>query len=385
MNNAGCCCCKNRKEVGGEGFNCDEWEDELVIWRCADLDIWECGKERKMQLCAMKGIKKYGVLFIAVGALVVFTSWGFLVHRTTTQLAIYRLPKKLERFFFANKDSIVKYSVRPDQRRNEDKTEGPKHFIDLEAFGDSAAWKMPLTWDEAVAKYSKDTLEKYGYVPYWVLHMKEDLTRAFRNKDRDSILFYATDIAHYIEDANVPLHTSINHDGQLTNQKGLHSLWESTIPEIELANYNLYSRKKAKYLDHPEVAIWEAVRRSHDLLPQLFNEELEATKGFVDTTKFRVQMRRGKEIKSYTSEFAKAYNQRLGSTINEQLLHSAELVADFWYTSWVDAGKPEMEDIMKKPFSKADKKEMKKENKAYKKNELLEKGWLIARRGKSEE
>ena len=50
--------------------------------------------------------------------IIVLTSgWGFLVHRTVAQLAIYQLPKPLQAFFYTNKDSIVVAAPRPDQRR----------------------------------------------------------------------------------------------------------------------------------------------------------------------------------------------------------------------------------------------------------------------------
>lgn len=313
----------------------------------------------------------------------VFSSWGFLVHRTVNQLAVYELPKPMQTFFYSNLDYIVKNAPRPDLRRNEDSTEAPKHFIDLEIFGDSAAWKMPLKWDDAVKKYGKDSLLKYGYVPYYIIIMKNRLTNAFRLGNKDSILFYAADIGHYIGDANVPLHSSLNYDGQLSNQKGLHSLWESMIPELELDQYMLHSRHKANYLSDPETAIWNAIRHAHVLLKDVFEQEKEATKGFSDSTKFRLQMRNGREVKSFTPAFAKAYNQLLGKTVNEQLLHSADLIADFWYTAWVDGGKPDLSQLLSKPFEKKDKKAMKEEFRAYRKNELIEKKLLIARQASS--
>jgi len=207
-------------------------------------------------------------------------SWGFLVHKTAQQLAVYELHGSMQSFFYNNIDTLVANAIRPDKRRSYDKTEGAKHFIDLEAYGDSAVWKMPLTWDSAVAKFSKDTLLKYGYVPYVVMDIKNKLTNAFKNKNADSILFYAADIGHYIEDANVPLHTTVNHDGQLTNQKGLHALWESTVPSIEIANYNLYTRHKATYLSNPAVSIWTAIREAHALLPSLLLAEKMQHKKF---------------------------------------------------------------------------------------------------------
>ena len=328
-------------------------------------------------------MKRNVLAAIALGLLVVCSSWGFLVHRTIHQLAIYQLPKGLQPFFYEQKDYLVKYSVRPDERRNTDSTEANKHFIDFEAFGDSAAWKMPHDWNAAVQRYSKDTLLEYGYVPYQVMVVKARLTEAFRQKNKDSILFYAADLGHYIADAHVPLHTSINYDGQLTGQKGLHSLWESVVPEIELTHYNLYSQHKAQYLKRPEERLWKALQEAHVLLGDVFRQEKEASKEFTDSTKYRVQVRRGREVKSYTTAFAKAYNARLGTTINEQLLKSSNLVADFWYTAWVDAGKPDLSSLVK-PMTAEQKAAYKQEVKAYKKNELLKSKLLMARRDQRE-
>lgn len=324
-------------------------------------------------------MKRTVLVLVVLAVLLVGSSWGFLVHRTVNQLAIYNLPKGIAPFFYSGKDYLVKYSVRPDERRNTDSTEATKHFIDFEAFGDSAAWKMPHDWDAAVQKYSKDTLLEYGYVPYQIMVTKAKLTEAFRQKNSDSILYYAADLGHYIADAHVPLHTSINYDGQLTGQKGLHSLWESVIPEIELSNYNLYSKHKAQYLEHPERPLWKAVQEAHVLLTGVLGEEKEASKKFTDSTKYRTQVRRGREVRSYTTEFAKAYNARLGKTINGQLIKSSNLVADFWYTSWIDAGKPDLSSLVKK-MSGEEKDAYKKELKAYKKNELLKEKLLLSRR-----
>lgn len=313
-------------------------------------------------------------------AMMIFcSSWGFLVHRTVNQLAIYELPKPMRPFFSKNINYIVENAVRPDQRRNTDSTEAPKHFIDLEMYGDSAAWKMPLRWEDAVKKYSKDTLFKYGYVPYHVIHMLELLTGAFRSGNKDSILFYSADLGHYIGDANVPLHTSVNYDGQMTNQKGLHALWESTIPEIELDQYSLKSRRKANYLDHPEEAIWDAVRRAHMLLDNVFNDEKEASVGLPDSVKFKTETRRGREVKTFSPAFAKAYSQRLGGEVLSQLMNSANLIADFWYTAWVNAGKPDLSGLFSIPFERIDKKEMKKQEKAFHHGELIEKKMLLGR------
>lgn len=327
----------------------------------------------------MNRMKRRFLLPLLAILVILISSWGFLVHRTIHQLAVYELPETIRPFFYKHLDKLVSDAPRPDQRRNEDSTEAPKHFIDLEMFGDSAAYKMPYDWQKAMKQYSKDSLVKYGYVPYHIIYMKGKLTEAFKMKNKDSILFYAADIGHYIGDAHVPLHTTVNYDGQLTNQKGLHSLWESMIPEIEIANYNLYSSHKAVYLKDPSAAIWKAVRTGFNMVPEMLAKEIEVSAGFTDAQKYRVQIRRGRESKSYTSEFAKAYAAALKSSINDRLLQSADLIADFWYTAWIDAGKPNLSGIGG-ILSDNDQQKLNLELGAFKKNELLKQQLLISKK-----
>ncbi|MBS1610819.1 MAG: hypothetical protein JSS70_19100 [Bacteroidetes bacterium] len=325
----------------------------------------------------MRGISvKIATLFFIV---TICCSWGFLVHRTVNQLAIYQLPKSMRPFFYEYKDSIARNAPRPDQRRSMDATEAPKHFIDIEAFGDSAEWKMPVNWDDAVKKYGKDSLIKYGTLPYQVMVVKNRLTEAFKAGNRDSILFYATDLGHYIGDAHVPLHTALNYDGQLTNQRGIHDLWETSVPEAVLEQYNLRSRHEATYLANPEEAIWKTIRKTHALLNEMFAVEKEVSKDFTDSTKYFTEFRWGKDRRFYTRAFAIEYNKRLGKSINEQLLRSADQIADFWYTAWIDAGRPDLSPILPVPFTRSLRKALKKECRIYRHNQLIEKKLLIAK------
>lgn len=326
------------------------------------------------------GTKIKMISFLAL-VLIITGGWGFLVHKTVHQLAVYELPKEMMPFFYTNMESLVTNAPRPDMRRNQDSTEATKHFIDLEMYGENAAVSMPADWISAVKKFHKDSLLKYGYVPYQVVYMKGKLTEAFKKGNKDSILFYAADLGHYIADAHVPLHTTVNYDGQLTGQKGLHSLWESMIPELEISSYQLYSAHKAVYLKNPSAAIWSAVRGAAALVPVMLLKEKEVSKGFTDAQKFRIQLRRGRESKSYTTEFARAYAAALGSSINDQLRRSADLVADFWYTSWVDAGKP----VMSVEWTAAMQDRLDAELSAFRQNKLIENKLLMAKKADTKE
>lgn len=325
----------------------------------------------------MKKVQKRFVLPVLALMLVFGSSWGFLIHRSIHQLAVYELPEEPGLFFHQNMEYLVTNAPRPDQRRSDDSTEAPKHYIDLEKFGSGEMLKMPKEWDKAVALYTRDTLLEYGYVPYHILYMKDRLTQAFRNKQKDSILFYASDLAHYIGDAHVPLHTTLNYDGQLTGQKGLHSLWESMIPEIMIETYDLSSKHTATYLKDPATVVWNAIHQTSTMVPDVLAKEKEVSTRFTEAQKYRIQMRNGKESKSYTSDFAKAYAAALGKTVNQQLTLATNMVADFWYTAWVDAGKPDLKPLM---TGKDTREAWKREQEAFRKNELLQKGWLLSKK-----
>lgn len=316
--------------------------------------------------------------FIAAAILFICGGWGFLVHQTSHQLAVYQLPAGMQPFFYKHLQYLTDSSIRPDLRRSRDSTEAPKHFIDLEIYGDSAAFKMPLTWAAATVKYNADTLRKYGYVPYYVIMVKQRLTNAFKQRNADSILFYAADLGHYVEDAHVPLHTTTNYDGQATGQKGIHALWESVTPDVEIGSYNLYSTHTATYLKEPEKAIWAAVRQAHAMLPAMFEAEKKVSARFTDAEKYKTVQKYGKTFKYYTEAFAKEYGKALQPSINNQLLCSASLVADFWYTAWVDAGKPNLDALLVSPFSKADKAGLTRQLNAYKHNTIVKDSLLNA-------
>lgn len=311
--------------------------------------------------------------------LLICGGWGFLVHRTINQLAVYRLPRPMQDFFWKYRAYLVQQAPRPDVRRNSDPQEAPRHFIDLEAYGDSAAWKMPLHWGDAVRQYTMDTLRKYGYVPYEVQRVKGLLTEAFRRRDRDSILYYSADLGHYLGDANVPLHTTLNYDGQLTGQRGLHSLWESAAPDVVMDGWSLRDGHEAQYLEDPGAAVWSAVRRANGLLKDVLAAELEASKGMADTVKYHKELRNGREYRTYTKTFVKEYAARLGATVHEQLLNSADLIADFWYTSWVDGGKPDLDSLLATSLDKSDRRARKAEFKAARKDKLITDRLLMAR------
>lgn len=265
--------------------------------------------------------------------------WGFAAHQKITHMAIYLLPKEMFGFYKANLQALQDQCIKPDQRRHLVPNEAPKHYIDFEAYGDSATWKMPVQWDSAVALYSEDTLLRYGMVPYTVLANQALLTEAFKTKDWEKVRYYSAELSHYVADAGVPLHTTLNYDGQLTGQKGIHSLWETKLTVMFMEGYN-FALPEAAFVYRPSEAIWKHVRQAHNHLPMVLELERTVTQKLGEHRKYTVEERNGQAQKTYSEKFCKQYHQAMEGMVETQMQACVSLVASLWFTAWVNAGQP---------------------------------------------
>ena len=72
---------------------------------------------------------------------------------------------------------------------------------------------MPKKWDDAVAKYSEDTLIKYGILPWHINKQYHILVKALKEHKIERSINLLSDLGHCIADAHVPLHTTLNYYG----------------------------------------------------------------------------------------------------------------------------------------------------------------------------
>ena len=104
-------------------------------------------------------MRKRAIVLLAIVALALFQNWGFFGHQRINRLAVFTLPPEMIGFYKANINYITDAAVNPDRRRFSSADEAPRHYIDLDHYGDSAIFVMPRFWSDAVNKYSEDTLE----------------------------------------------------------------------------------------------------------------------------------------------------------------------------------------------------------------------------------
>jgi len=306
-------------------------------------------------------------------------AWGFFGHRTITQIAIYELPPSMQAFYYRHMAELVRLSTAPDERRNSDPKEGPRHFIDMDHYSeDNPFGKLPKQYDKAVQKYSADTIQKYGTVPWVIMDMKDSLTQAFRVSDTVAIIKYSAELSHYVGDAFVPLHTTINYDGQLTDQKGLHSLWESQLPERFINDYKL-DGEPAKYVKDPLLALWGVIQQSYGFLGETFDRATKIEKVMKPEVRFTFSHRYGKTSRRYSDAFADEYEKAVGGMVDFRLKGAPNMVASLWLTAWQDAGKSDLSlSMTPRKQTKEEKEKLAIELAAWKKNTLAQDQLLLA-------
>lgn len=292
--------------------------------------------------------------------------WGFYGHRKINYHAVFLLPPEMMVLFKPQIDFLSEHAVDPDKRRYAVPEEGPRHYIDIDRYGRYPYPDLPRKWEDAVAKYSEDTLNTYGIVPWWLQTMLYRLTNAFKEKNQVKILRYAAEIGHYIADAHVPLHANSNHNGQFSGQKGIHGFWESRVPELLAEKEWDFFIGKAEYLKNPADFIWKRVLESAAAADTVLQIEKELTAIFPQDQKFSFEERNGITIRQYSSAFSKAYDKRLNGMIERRMRQSIHATASFWYTAWINAGQPDLKRLNNREFTNEELKEFEALNNSWK-------------------
>lgn len=359
--------------------------------------------------------------------------WGFWGHRRINRLSIFTLPPEMIGFYKKHIEYITEHAVDPDKRRYATKHEAPRHFIDIDHWGTYPFTEVPRDWDEALIKHTSlhlvsregDTLEvqvdkdpeykaffrrqilpqyyedvwtidcdtlsqlsgrslnchsafavdhfsEYGIVPYHLLSMKRRLTNAFRAGDEGAILRLSAEIGHYIGDAHVPLHTTENYNGQLTNQLGIHAFWESRIPELFADVEYDYFVGPAAYVAEPGAYFWEVVLDSHTLLDSVLLIEKDLSRIFPEDQQYCYEERLGRTIRTQCKEYAAAYQRRMGGMVEDRMRAAIHSIGSIWFTCWVDAGQPDLNRLDDQPavIVEQEEKLMKELNQAFQSGEI---------------
>lgn len=278
-----------------------------------------------------------GLCIILPMGIVAAPPWGFFAHKKINKMAIYALPPEMIRFYKRHRVELEDMAVLPDQRRYILDKEAARHYIDLDQYVFSSI--VFSDWERIKKQFPEDSLQKHGIVPWHIPTVYQNLRMAFVKRDTLSILKLSAELGHYIGDAHVPLHTTSNYDGQKTGQTGLHSFWESRIPEIlDTALEDWVG--PAEYISNIQKAAWDWVIDSHQEVELLIQKERELSRKTPNNKKYSFEQKGSVMQKTPSLFYSKKYHQSLGNQIEKRFQAAVKHVSDVWYSAWVDGGQP---------------------------------------------
>lgn len=289
-----------------------------------------------------KTILKIYVVFLFINQVEAknLTSWGFFGHRKINLLAIYTLPAPLNSFYRRHQKELQELAILPDARRYILDEEAARHYIDLDKYDLNQV--SFSSWEQMLRKAPEDSLKKHGIVPWHIPIIYQRLVNAFSKKDSLQIIKLSAELGHYVADAHVPLHTSSNYDGQKTGQAGLHSFWESRIPELLGDKLDQFSGP-ATFVPSVQQASWKWVLASHKQLDQLFKMATQVSKALPEAEKYSFEQKGQALIKTQSLKYSLAYHKALNQQIESRFTAAVQHVGDLWYSAWLAAGEPSFE------------------------------------------
>ncbi|MDP8267147.1 MAG: S1/P1 nuclease [Candidatus Tenebribacter davisii] len=273
---------------------------------------------------------KYKLLFLIL--LITLSSqlsaWGSLGHEVITRLAINELPEEMK-YIKENIQYLCDHSVDPDKRKSEDPEERNKHYIDVDYYKEFNVGEMVIDKTELTIIYGEKIVDRMGILPWNTIDVLDNLTAAMKEKNKTDILFYAADLAHYVGDAHQPQHNILNYDGKKTGQRGIHGRYEIDILDSNIAELKAnISSIELVYINEPLKFIFDYCTQANSFA------------GLIELADFHALEFSDGE---YNDKYYKIFWFRTKYMTFHQFTNAAEDLASFYYTAWINAGKPNIE------------------------------------------
>lgn len=256
--------------------------------------------------------------------------WGFDAHRIIARSAAAAMPEPLAGFYRARVQRVASASIEPDSRLRQQfkDVEDRRHYLDMDELSRPPFGDIPASESAARARFGA-RLEKAGGLPWRVAEVHDLLRDAFTRRDAADCARLSGWLAHYVADASQPLHTTRNHDGQLTGNRGIHAAFETDLIGRRREAYADRARLPASFsprrVDEPAAFILEEMARAHDKVDEVLRADSQAVL----------------LVKKQGKDYLESLEARAGELAGARLREAAANVASLWYSAWVQAGKPE--------------------------------------------
>jgi hypothetical protein len=282
------------------------------------------------------------VALIALAAPPPAAAWGTAAHRHIMARAIDLLPVELKPFFLQHKDELVMRVIDPDLFRVLGWEEDPNHFVNFGAkeLGEYPFKELPREYGAAIEKFGMATLRRNGLLPWRQQEEFGNLRRAFEGFTRETYgpgnaVLFAAVMSHYIQDAHQPLHASVNYDGQMTGNNGIHARFETALFERFQSRLAIRPAPPTPILNSRDAA-FDALLSSYKLVDPILKAD-DAAKQGKDT---------------YDDEYFERLFTTVRPILEQRLGEAITATAALIVGAWEQAGRPVLKPAGPRPPQK---------------------------------
>ncbi|MDO9154028.1 MAG: T9SS type A sorting domain-containing protein [Paludibacter sp.] len=252
-------------------------------------------------------------------------SWGNGGHYIINNKSPESFPVSMNAFRVWT-DSLSMNASAADIRKSSDPDEGIRHYIDLDNYDVFLSkGRIPQTYDSVVNTYGLSFVKANGTLPWATLNTYDSLKLAFIQRRWNKAMLFASDLGHYVADGHMPLHLTANYDGQLTNQKGIHSRYESTMVSTFIADLRNYGSRTVNFVPNVNKYIFDYMYLNYKSLADILAADIYA-KNLTESTS---------SSQYYAALWSKT--QVITTTLFQK---SSQALAELIYTAWVESGSP---------------------------------------------
>ncbi len=264
------------------------------------------------------------VLVLALATLLPppLAAWEDRAHRLIIARSVETLPFPLRAYFESQRSTLAELCTNPEQWGNEQVGPG-QVFIHLDHYGRYPFAELPRDYNRAVRKFGRTQVAQHGTLPWQIGTYSLKLEEAFRQQQWDKVKLYAAILSHYVIEAHDPFNTTLNINGELSSQSGVAQRYGTSLVD----------RYQAFFIIRPGGAF-----KIDDPTLHAFGITLEANT-WVDNILFADAQARSGKI-DYNDEYYDAFFDSAGSVLIRQLTNASQAIGSYWYTAWVNAGRP---------------------------------------------
>lgn len=247
--------------------------------------------------------------------------WGQSADRLIVNKAVDSLPDEMLPFFESNRQFLVQHVTDPE---SEDKNPDQfNSFIRLDHYGQFPFSALPRSYQAAVSKFTRRTVEMYGLLPWQIGIYSKKLTDDLQARNWSEAKLTAAVLAYYVAAAHDPFNTAMNHDGSLSEQSGVSYRFNASLVD----RYQLFlfiKLNEAAFIRDPTDYAFDMALNSHAWLENVLLADRRAHEG----------------LGNYGDAYYDRFYAQAGAVLVRQFSDASTDVGSYWMTAWINAGRP---------------------------------------------